>query len=122
MGTLWSARVSLSASRSPAARSTRPMKTSAAVWRRPIPWKVARRSARTAKLGAAYGLATMAGPLAGAFVTQHLSWRWTFFAVLPLALGAWADVLGKAGVRAGAHPADVITNLCQRHSEDAQCT
>lgn len=50
------------------------------------------RSARTAKLGAAYGLATMAGPLAGAFVTQHLSWRWTFFAVLPLALCAWAGL------------------------------
>jgi MFS family permease len=50
------------------------------------------RSARTARLGAAYGLATMAGPLAGAFVTQHLSWRWTFFAVLPLALGAWAGL------------------------------
>ncbi len=50
------------------------------------------RSARTSRLGAAYGLATMAGPLAGAFVTQHLSWRWTFFAVLPLALGAWAGL------------------------------
>ncbi len=34
----------------------------------------------------------MAGPLAGAFVTQHLSWRWTFFAALPLALGAWAGL------------------------------
>lgn len=60
------------------------------------------RSARTARLGAAYGLATMAGPLAGAFVTQHLSWRWTFFAVLPLALGAWAGLARTTmGVQGG---------------------
>ena len=60
------------------------------------------RSARMARLGAAYGLATMAGPLAGAFVTQHLSWRWTFFVALPLALCAWAGLartpMGGRGV------------------------
>lgn len=50
------------------------------------------RSARVARLGAAYGLATMAGPLVGAFVTQHLSWRWAFFAALPLALLAWVGL------------------------------
>lgn len=48
------------------------------------------RAARTARLGAAYGLATLAGPLAGAYATQHLSWRWGFFAAVPLALAAWA--------------------------------
>lgn len=53
------------------------------------------RSLRTARLGAAYGLATMAGPLAGAFVTEHLSWRWAFFAALPVALAA-AIGLGRA--------------------------
>jgi MFS family permease len=63
------------------------------------------RSARTARLGAAYGLATMAGPLAGAFVTQHLSWRWTFFAALPLALGAWAGLARTPmGVQADSPP------------------
>ena len=63
------------------------------------------RSARTARLGAAYGLATMAGPLAGAFVTQHLSWRWTFFAALPLALGAWAGLARTPmGVQADSTP------------------
>jgi MFS family permease len=46
------------------------------------------RSVRLARIGAAYGLATMAGPLAGAFVTQHLSWRWAFWAALPVALAA----------------------------------
>jgi MFS family permease len=50
------------------------------------------RAARMAKLGAAYGLATMAGPLAGAYATQHLSWRWSFFAAVPFALAAWAGL------------------------------
>jgi EmrB/QacA subfamily drug resistance transporter len=40
-------------------------------------------------LGAAYGLSTMAGPLAGGFVVEHASWRWAFFINLPLALLAW---------------------------------
>jgi MFS family permease len=50
------------------------------------------RTGRMARLGAAYGLATMAGPIAGAYVTQHLSWRWSLFAALPLALAAWAGL------------------------------
>ncbi len=50
------------------------------------------RSVRVARLGAAYGLATMAGPLVGAIVTQHLSWRWAFFTALPLALAAWVGL------------------------------
>ncbi len=50
------------------------------------------RGARMARLGAAYGLATMAGPLAGAFVAEHLSWRWAFFAAVPFALAAWAGL------------------------------
>jgi MFS family permease len=63
------------------------------------------RSAHLARLGAAYGVATMAGPLAGAFVTQHLSWRWTFFVAAPLALGAWAGLartpMGGQGLQRG---------------------
>lgn len=50
------------------------------------------RSTRMARLGAAYGLATMAGPLAGALVTEHLSWRGAFFVAVPLALVAWAGL------------------------------
>ena len=50
------------------------------------------RGMRVAQLSAAYGLATMAGPLAGAFVTEHLSWRWAFFAAVPFALAAWAGL------------------------------
>lgn len=63
------------------------------------------RSARLARLGAAYGVATMGGPLSGAFVTQHLSWRWTFFVAVPLALGAWAGLartpMGGEGLQGG---------------------
>lgn len=63
------------------------------------------RSARLARLGAAYGVATMGGPLAGAYVTQHLSWRWTFFLAVPLALSAWAGLartpMGGRGLQSG---------------------
>ena len=63
------------------------------------------RSARLARLGAAYGVATMGGPLAGAYVTQHLSWRWTFFVAVPLALSAWAGLartpMGGRGLQSG---------------------
>ena len=44
-------------------------------------------------LGASYGLSTMAGPLVGGFLVEHLSWRWAFFINLPaglLALGVLA--------------------------------
>ncbi|MBN9430551.1 MAG: MFS transporter [Burkholderiales bacterium] len=48
----------------------------------------AERGGRMGRLGAAYGLATMAGPLLGAVIAQHLSWRWAFFGNVPLALAA----------------------------------
>lgn len=41
-------------------------------------------------LGAVFGLATVAGPLIGGFLVGHLSWRWTFYASLPVALAALA--------------------------------
>jgi len=49
-------------------------------------------------LGAVYGLSTMAGPLAGGFMVEHLSWRWAFFINLPaglLALGVLAAVFPR---------------------------
>jgi len=43
-----------------------------------------------AMLGAVYGVSTMFGPLAGGWLTEHLSWRWAFGLNVPLAVAAWA--------------------------------
>ena len=36
-------------------------------------------------LGASFGVASIVGPAAGGFITDHYSWRWLFFANLPFA-------------------------------------
>lgn len=39
-------------------------------------------------IGSAFGVATVAGPLIGGFLVDHLSWRWTFWAGIPVGLAA----------------------------------
>jgi EmrB/QacA subfamily drug resistance transporter len=36
-------------------------------------------------MGASFGLASIVGPAAGGFITEHFSWRWLFFVNLPVA-------------------------------------
>jgi EmrB/QacA subfamily drug resistance transporter len=42
--------------------------------------------------GGVYGLATVLGPLMGGFMVDHLSWRWIFYANLPLGLACVAII------------------------------
>lgn len=39
-------------------------------------------------IGGVFGLATVAGPLLGGFLVEHLSWRWTFWVGIPIGLAA----------------------------------
>ncbi|HKW71409.1 MAG TPA: MDR family MFS transporter [Candidatus Dormibacteraeota bacterium] len=36
-------------------------------------------------MGASFGLASIVGPAAGGFITEHFTWRWLFFVNLPVA-------------------------------------
>src|SRR5207248_4613767 len=37
-------------------------------------------------MGASFGLASIIGPAAGGFITEHFTWRWLFFVNLPIAV------------------------------------
>ncbi|WP_157975728.1 MDR family MFS transporter [Brachybacterium sp. YJGR34] len=44
-------------------------------------------------MGAVFGVSSVAGPLIGGVVTDHLGWRWLFYLTLPLGIVAFAFIL-----------------------------
>jgi EmrB/QacA subfamily drug resistance transporter len=44
-------------------------------------------------MGAVFGVTSIAGPLIGGAITDHLGWRWAFFLTLPIGVVAFAFIL-----------------------------
>ncbi|PZR91136.1 MAG: MFS transporter [Candidatus Nephthysia bennettiae] len=44
-------------------------------------------------IGATFGLSSLLGPVLGGFITDHLSWRWLFFANVPVSMVALLVIL-----------------------------
>ncbi|WP_051663110.1 MDR family MFS transporter [Alicyclobacillus macrosporangiidus] len=58
-------------------------------------------------IGAVFGVSSIAGPLLGSFITDHLGWRWVFYVNVPLGLLACA-LVGFAYHESRRHPKETI--------------
>ncbi len=43
-------------------------------------------------MGAVFGMSSVAGPLAGGWITDHWGWRWLFFASIPVGIAAFGAI------------------------------
>ncbi|MBB6674974.1 MDR family MFS transporter [Cohnella nanjingensis] len=52
-----------------------------------------KRGAMSGIFGAVFGTSSLAGPLLGAYITDHIAWQWIFYINLPLGLAALGLIL-----------------------------
>jgi Arabinose efflux permease len=55
-------------------------------------WGLERRAKMQGYFSSVYGIASVAGPLVGGFLTDAISWRWVFYVNVPFGLLAMAAI------------------------------